>query len=72
MTIIISDSLMNRAKNRAIEYLEFNIASIAVALDLDLDSLSSSMEIPVSESDSDYYAYNALKKMCAAWEALQE
>jgi len=72
MTIQISESLLNRAKDRAIEYLEYNIANIAIALNVDLDTLSSDIEIPVDESNSDYHAYVALKSMCASLEALQE
>lgn len=72
MPLNISNPLLNRAKDRAIEYLEFNIASIAISLNLDLETLSSDLEIPVSEDSSDYHSYVALKGMCASLEKLQE
>ena len=68
---IISESLLEKAKNRAIDHLEFNIAKIALALNVNLDELNSSFDIPVDQEDINYSAYFALKQMCVSLEALQ-
>jgi len=60
-----------KARQKAKEYLEIGITSLAISLGEDPDDVSSSMAIPVDESDPRHRAYLSLVDMASAMEKIQ-
>lgn len=71
MTVTLTAEQREKAKAKAQDFLNQNIASMAMILNVNLEGLDSSYIIPVSESDPDYPAYVSLVKMISNLEALQ-
>lgn len=69
--MIISEDLMQKAKNKAENILKMSIVSLAISLDVDLESLNGNYNIPVDESDVNYHAYLSLQRMCQSLERIQ-
>lgn len=59
----VSAELIQRAKQKAILFLEHNIVTLAVLLGLDVDELDSSYVIPVEASDPAYSSHYCLQQM---------
>jgi hypothetical protein len=71
MAVTISEEQRQKAKEKAIDFLNQNIVSLAMMLNVDTATLTSAYEIPVSNADPDYPAYTTLVKMVTNLEALE-
>jgi|AACY02.14.fsa_nt_gi hypothetical protein len=71
MPITVSDAQRQKAKEKAIDFLNQNIVPMAMMLNIDTSTLTSSYAIPVPEGDPDYPAYSALLTMVTNLEALE-
>lgn len=71
MTVTLTAEQREKAKAKAQDFLNQNIASMAMILNVNLEGLDSSYVIPVIESDPDYPAYVSLVTMISNLEALE-
>ena len=71
MAITVSEAQRQKAKEKAIDFLNQNIASMAMILGVDTSTLDSSYVIPVAETDDDYPAYRSLLTMVENLENLE-
>jgi|11_taG_2_1085331.scaffolds.fasta_scaffold00146_19 hypothetical protein len=71
MAVTVSDAQRQKAKEKAMDFLNQNIVSMAMMLNIDPSTLTSSYVIPVSENDTDYPAYRSLLTMVGNLEALE-
>lgn len=59
----LNESQLNKAKAKAIDLLEINIANMALAMGVNESELGSGYEIPVPETDPQYRSYVTLNDM---------
>jgi len=71
MAITVSEAQRQKAKEKAIDFLNQNIVSMAMILGVDTSTLDSSYVIPVAETDDDYPAYRSLLTMVENLENLE-
>ena len=71
MAVTVSVAQRQKAKEKAIDFLNQNIVSTAMMLNVDTSTLDSSFVIPVAEADADYPAYRSLLTMVENLEALE-
>lgn len=71
MAITFSEAQRQKAKEKAIDFLNQNIASMAMILGVDISTLDSSYVIPVADTDADYPAYKSLLTMVENLEGLE-
>ena len=71
MAITVSEAQRQKAKEKAIDFLNQSIVSMAMLLGVDFLTLDSSFVIPVAETDADYPAYRSLLTMVENLEALE-
>jgi len=71
MAVTVSEAQRQKAKEKAIDFLNQNIVSMAMMLNVDTSTLDSSFVIPVAEADADYPAYQSLLTMVENLEALE-
>lgn len=71
MAITVSEAQRQKAKEKAIDFLNQNIASMAMILGVDISTLDSSYVIPVADTDADYPAYKSLLTMVENLEGLE-
>lgn len=63
MSNTLSEEQKNKAKERAILFLEKSIFELAIQLGVDEDELTDSFEIPVQETDLLYNSFLSLLRM---------
>ncbi len=66
----LNESQLNKAKAKAIDLLEMNIANMALVLGVDESDLGAGYEIPVPEDDAQYKSYVVLNDMAIRLQAL--
>ena len=71
MAITVSEAQRQKAKEKAIDFLNQNIVSMAMILGVDTSTLDSGYVIPVAETDDDYPAYRSLLTMVENLENLE-
>jgi hypothetical protein len=59
----LNDLQKQKAKEKAIAFLEKNIFNLSLVLGVDIDELTSDYEIPVAENSEQYQSYLTLTKM---------
>jgi hypothetical protein len=59
----LNEQQKQKAKDKAVSFLEKNIFDLCLVLGVDQDELTSDYEIPVTEDDPDYKGYFSLIKM---------
>jgi len=67
----VSAELIQRAKEKAILFLEHNIVTLAVLLGVDVDAIDSSYTIPVEASDPTYSSHYCLQQMLISLDRAQ-
>lgn len=71
MAVTVSEEQRQKAKEKAVDFLNQNITSMAMILGVNISTLNSSYAIPVAETDADYPAYRSLLTMVENLEALE-
>jgi hypothetical protein len=59
----LDDLQKQKAKEKAIAFLEKNIFNLSLILGVDVDELTAEYEVPVSETDPEYTSYIVLARM---------
>ena len=59
----LNDLQKQKAKEKAIAFLEKNIFNLSLVLGVDMDELTSDYEIPVAENSEQYQSYLTFTKM---------
>ena len=67
----VSTELLQRARDKAILFLEEHIVHLAIILNVDIDTLDSTYQIPVESDDPFYASHYCLQQMVINLEALQ-
>lgn len=59
----LNEQQKQKAKDKAVSFLEKSIFDLCLVLGVDQDELTSEYVIPVGENDPDYKGYSSLVKM---------
>lgn len=67
----LNEQQKQKAKDKAVSFLEKSIFDLCLVLGVDQDDLTSDYEIPVIEDDPDYKGYSSLIKMFQSLEKIE-
>ena len=67
----LNEQQKQKAKDKAVSFLEKSIFDLCLVLGVDQDELTSDYTIPVVEDDPDYRGYSSLIKMFQSLEKIE-
>lgn len=67
----LNEQQKQKAKDKAVSFLEKSIFDLCLVLGVDQDELTSDYTIPVVEDDPDYKGYSSLIKMFQSLEKIE-
>jgi hypothetical protein len=69
--VALNEQQKQKAKDKAVSFLEKSIFDLCLVLGVDQDELTSDYTIPVVEDDPDYRGYSSLIKMFQSLEKIE-
>jgi hypothetical protein len=69
--VALNEQQKQKAKDKAVSFLEKSIFDLCLVLGVDQDELTSDYTIPVVEDDPDYKGYSSLIKMFQSLEKIE-